>query len=843
MTFRSIDRQRFAYLLSLGADEWELKQFFVDCQTQLIVKGGKVQNLPHGSKERIETLTNKLPPKTDEVVRRWFEKNLTMVDPEEAEAVIGVFKQYEEVDERLPEDSAHRFARSCLVHIFSKDPPSSLLDFLKTPIGGQTKAQENTAVVADDSPKRPPDTAYPSNLPQVLIYLIEGKEADEHLEGFPPELATFIAGLQAGSQGQTKEAKGAIEALPADSTLRDRLEQFLRQQEARKTYRETSVRGLQIMDLEIFEGSFDYNQDEVLAYCTKADPSKPAFLHPIAIVRGGQIQRLTNERRRELFPETGDLIAFNPPKYPRQPRRGEIGIWRVAEHETTKEIHFHIASDKRTVHEVRSIPFPSTDYDSVREFLKEYAEHSERSTPQPLLFHLKDNFIVGGRREWIDFSKDETFEEGLPSWSSLPAFRLDGRLFVPGPLPKEQNIYECASLASTVRKLFRFYPGEGQIAGRLTKAQLSDLAQSLDSHEAGLNALRVQRIKTELECVVTQQEILDALVNELMNHPSVKQRIDDLVKQGVAKQLEHKQSLQEDIARLQHEHGEWEERIHKQHDEYRKLPDRISKTVRAAFEKARSEGLSTFAKVAVFQALATPVPVPNTANTIHSGSSVSPIQPTIHDLLPRSNEVASILRGFGVTAKQAQALVLVGKAAHQAGLIVCIKGIAARPAVEGWAAAITQRGVLIDSTVGLIDDTVIKDVLARVPVPDVLALLDANFSALDIYARPLGDLVLARLVKPTPEPQPAIILALAEGLGSLPLPKTFEQISVLLDLDARYVFHTVSELDDLADQAMNPDDGNLYTHLWGPAARRLCEQIRAFEPEDRIVALSVLTHR
>ncbi|MFO1434108.1 MAG: hypothetical protein U1F76_29150 [Candidatus Competibacteraceae bacterium] len=854
MTFRGIDRQRFAYLLSLGATEFELEQFFIDCRKLLILKGGKVQNLPYGLRERIRTLTDELPPATDEVVRRWFEQHLTVVDLQEAEAVIGVFKRYEEVNEKLSEDSARRFARSCLVHLFSKEPPLSLLNFLKTPVGGQTQAHETAVVVSDGFPNEPPDTAYPSNLPQVLIDLIEGKEIDEHLQDFPSELATFIAGLQAGAEGQTKEAKSAIEALPADSSLRGQLEAFLRRQEARRTSRQTSVRGLQIMDLEIFEGSFDYNQDEVLAYCTRADPPKPAFLHPIAIARGGQIEHLTHERRRELFPETGDLIAFNHPRYPRQPRRGEIGIWRVAEHETTKEIHFHITSDKRTVYEVRSVPFPSTDYDSVREFLKDYAQHSDRSVPQPLLFKLKDNLIVGGRSEWIDFSKDEIFESGLLSWDSLPAFRFDGRLFVPGPLPKEQDIYECESLSSTVRKLFKSYAVEGKIAGGLTKAQLIYLAQLVDSQEVKLNILRMERLKTELESLVMQQGILDALVEELMNHPSVKRRIDDLVKQGATKQLEYEQSLQEEIIRLQRkyedweklvrkkqrEYGDWEEFARKKNDEYRKLPDGIAEAVRAAFEKARSEGLSTFAEIAVFQALATPAPVSHTANTVRSSSSLPPIQPTVRDLLPGRDEEASILRAFGLPAKQAQTLALVRKAAHQAGLIVCVKGVAARPAVEGWAAAITQQGILIDSTVGLIDDAVIKDVLARVPVPDVLALLDANFSALDLYTRSLGDLVLARLVQPTPEPKPAIILALAEGLGSLPLPKTFEQISVLLDLDAHYGFHPVSELEDLVDQAMNPDDGSLYKHLWRPAARRLGEQIRTFEPEDQIVALSVL---
>ena len=89
MAYRGIDKKRFTYLLSLGTDEFELKRFFADCRIQLIQSGGRVQNLPQGSKARIQMLAAGLPPSADDVIQAWFAKHLTMVDPEEAEAVIG----------------------------------------------------------------------------------------------------------------------------------------------------------------------------------------------------------------------------------------------------------------------------------------------------------------------------------------------------------------------------------------------------------------------------------------------------------------------------------------------------------------------------------------------------------------------------------------------------------------------------------------------------------------------------------------------------------------------------------------------------------------------------------
>lgn len=831
MTYSGIDRKRFTYLLSLGTDELELRKFFTDCRVQLIQHGGKVQNLPQGTNARIRTLAVELPPSTDKVVRAWFAKHLTMVDPEEAEAVVGVYERYEELSEKLPEDSARRYARSCLVHLFSENPARSLLDFLKTPIGGASKEKEEAIDIAEAMRETSPPAPYPENLPRVLVDLVEGRDADEHLEGLPPALGTFISGLQAGILGETKNARDAVDALAADAPLHNLLEQFLKQQEAKAASSESSRRGLWIPSSVAFEGPIDYERDEALAYCTKSDRASAVFVHPIAIVRGEQIHFLTDDNRRQLFPDTGDLIAFAGTGRPRQPTRGEVGVWRVAEHETDKATRFHLASDKRPVYEVRQVPFPSTDYDSVREFLKEHAERTGGNSLQPPLFQLNDGLIVGGRGERPDLTRDESFESGLLAWKSLPALRLEGRLFVVGPLPKEQSVYECAGLASAVRKLFRSHLRAEKTAGGLTRAQLRELAQSLGSKDAGLDALRIHRIKVELERLEEQVEALDALVVELMNHPSVKQRIDKHIEEEASKQLSHKNTLQADISRLREERGEWEERIRKQREEHRKVRDETVKVVKAAFEKARAEGVSTLADLAVFQALSAPATVPLSAGIA---------QPIVRDLTPTDQDVISMLRSLGVPAQRATAFSALGEAALKAGLIVSVRGIAARLVVEGWAKAIGGAAVLFDSTIGLIDVGALTSVLTRVPTHDVLALLDANLSALDIYARPISDLVLARLACPDGEARPAILLALADGIGSLPFPKTFEGLSVSLDLERRYVFRSVSDLDEMMSMVTNPEDGTLYSQLWRPAADRLLTQIYELEPEARALILSVL---
>src|SRR5438034_9497252 len=70
--------------------------------------------------------------------------------------------------------------------------------------------------------------------------------------------------------------------------------------------------------------------------------------------------------------------------------------------------------------------------------------------------------------------------------------------------------------------------------------------------------------------------------------------------------LEQKTKSQANINRLQKEREEWEDRIRREKADHKKLRDETSKVVKAAFDKARAEGVSTLAELAIFQALSVP---------------------------------------------------------------------------------------------------------------------------------------------------------------------------------------------------------------------------------------------
>lgn len=76
-----------------------------------------------------------------------------------------------------------------------------------------------------------------------------------------------------------------------------------------------------------------------------------------------------------------------------------------------------------------------------------------------------------------DLTKDEGFADGLPCWTGVTAIRAEGRVLVPGPLPKSET-YECEALASSLRKLVA---SDKSTSAKLTKAQLKSIQDLITS--------------------------------------------------------------------------------------------------------------------------------------------------------------------------------------------------------------------------------------------------------------------------------------------------------------------------------------------------------------------------
>lgn len=846
MTYLGIDKNRFAQLLEWGTDDEELRRFFAESRLQLIQKGAKVQNPPHGKPARIRILAQGMPDATDRVVQKWFSEHLKMLDPIPADKVLEDLRLYEEAGECPPEDEAKRLARSCLVHIFSSTPPTDLMSFLRPQQAGTVAESPEIQEVPNAAASAQSSDVLSDALGRAIVALAEGRDPDEYLSSLPPPTAAFLAGVQAVRSDRLTDIQIAMEALDHHQEAQALLSEYVTRRTSARSSGATT--GLQMLNFACPDDAFSFNfdRDEVLAVCTRDFPETTVFLHPSAIrAADGSWLDLSNSTYREkLFYSSGDLIAFPGGRdTPRQPKRGEIGIWRVAENKGSNTGHrtnFHIASEKTMVYEVRDVPFNSSNRDAVREYIKHALENCGTAAT-PLLFFLRDQLIVGcptGK----DLTRDDGFDAGLPCWHTLSAFRFEGRAFVPGPLPPSE-LYECEPLGSSLRKLFA---GEYWDTDKPTKAQTRKLQDLIASGKAKLSSERATRLRAELASIEEHEGAMSALLEEVMRDPRIGARVDELVAAKVNVLVAQEDKLHKSVQQLEQRQTELLELQRRSEREQKKVAPAISKAIRGAFDKARADVLGTLGEVAVFKTLMDELierPAPPTVGTTshhprladsRDGASI------VRSSIAGGRPIAETLRALGITPKAVLATEAVGKMARECGLMLIVDGLAARVVAEAWLNEGEKPGTVIECGFGETDDCAVRAALCDFPV--ALAILDANLSPLDVYARPLVDAVLRRLAGIHDQAfETRVLLSMVEGAAALPLPAVAESLSLRVYLDRVPVFFQESEVVAWFEEIEDTEEPvEWFAKLWKPGRSKVLNYLRALSVEEATLILSAL---
>jgi hypothetical protein len=838
MAFKDIDKRRFSYLLQFGTADDELRLFFSSSRVMLIQKGGRVQNLPHGKENRIRMLTQGLPKSTDAIVQKWFSANLTMTDPVPAIEIINAFKMHEEGDILCSEDDARKLSRSCLVDIFSISPNLELLTFLRTPI--KNSGATYSAVIDDKTTYAQEDVGI--DFASALLSVVENKDPDPFLSGLKPSLAGFVAGLYAATNDETDELDSALDCLTEQPDVRQLLAEFGKRKSIERTNAAAITQGLIVSRLAEPDESFAFDEesDEIIGQCTKDYPENAVFVHPFAVrTSTGELINLSPDLGKTIFYQSGDVIAFHGRNFPRQPKRGEIGIWKVAKIENHNPSHrtsFQLCTERISVYEVRAVPFGSREHDAVREYIKDQIETcTDQNQSKKLLFILRDHLIVGSP-PGKDLSKDDGFEGGIPCWRSLNAFRYEGRTYVADPLPGHEK-YECEPLSSSLRKLIHCMDAGPE---KPTRAQARRLQEIITSGEVQLNIERANRIRAELDLLGQQDELVGLLLESAMQQPEVTNRINVLVEKEVSSQLTKKAHLRAEIEKLEKHLADLLERKLLEEKKQKSLAPAVSKAIRQSFEKAKNHGIEALGESVVFQALM------ETVSHTEASASVAPQALAAKSQMDVRNPTTSFaidtrLRSFNIAGKHSSALQIAGKVITDAGLILIVEGMGARLAVESWCYSFgVKKCVVLECAFGITEDQQLKALMQE--GPELIAILDANLSPIDVYARPVLDSITDFLSGPLENRELLrVILSTIDSLASLPIPKELERISVRISLDTPPQFISDAEAKMVAELDLDEDEPPAWlTRLWGPAAKRLHKLISELDIENAALAISAI---
>jgi hypothetical protein len=236
---------------------------------------------------------------------------------------------------------------------------------------------------------------------------------------------------------------------------------------------------------------------EVLGICRSAIPGKPAFVDVLGIVEKGRLIAIPDEELRDLYYEDGAIIVHENAVAGRMPRQGELDIWSVENYTTSQPIKFRACRPPTHVYTVVDFHLLSGDYDAVRAFLKNYLMDPATRA----IFKLADGLLIKPKFDQQDLSQ-EAFEEPLPAWYALCAYEWNSRLIVLGPLPEPDVHYDCAELASTIRKVLRTPEGLSRLPS-FSRAQLREFIEYLKSSDLELASPRIARIERELDKYVS----------------------------------------------------------------------------------------------------------------------------------------------------------------------------------------------------------------------------------------------------------------------------------------------------------------------------------------------------
>jgi hypothetical protein len=126
--------------------------------------------------------------------------------------------------------------------------------------------------------------------------------------------------------------------------------------------------------------------------------------------------------------------------------------------------------------------------------------------------------------------------------------------------------------------------------------------------------------------------------------------------------------------------------------------------------------------------------------------------------------------------------------------------------------------------------------------PDAIVILDANLSPLDVYARPLIDVVQRRLSGTGAAAIfSKILMSVSDGVAALPLPVVVESISLRVSLDRIPTFLQESEVTVRLEEIATSDElAGWFARMWKPARTRVLNHLRSMPPTDAAFALSAL---
>lgn len=813
MAYLETDSKRFALLLDLGTHQGELKKFFVECRAQLLFKGAKVQNIPHGRDERIRAISERFTRRTDDVLRSWFVKNVSVTEPMPIDEVLLYLSAHFEEGEPLPDGDKHAICRSALVNVFSDRPSNDLVFALRNRqavVSSSTKADDidgeepevlrevidpSSVYVDAKSELRPLENFHLSELLAAII-LNDEVAIDNALGPFGDHTQNLVDAMLRVREGDLDKAREVLPLLEGHGPESELVRSAL----ARASHAMSvgDARGGVRTNLPEPLGSDpSLTTYEIVGVFTNETETGAVFVDPVFLVLHGKLYELSADDRVRLFPESGSVMSHRT-LLRRQLSRNDYVHWSVSERDGPdgRRTRYHLNDELAAIRRVVSIDVPSVDADEVRNRIKEYAATHRSPTSHQPMFLLSDGVVVGSPKD-VDITRDDAFEAPWQAWATLETWLIGGHQYHVGNAAANTSHVDLSPLDVAFRRILKNLDAEQRLS--MTKVQRSELSSRLRHYAGGEVAQRAKRVAASIDQLLLEGEELEAVLRLVNGSARVNERVEELVSKDYEARRSEKTGLQAEIQLLRNKKGELEiagREIDRANQE--KLTS-ITSTVRAAFAEAIHDGAASIAKAEVFSLLSGSGRGPDRAAAQESEPDTKPSAPTVViDVTARDfidKDVAKRLSVLGINSRQAFMLSTLLHTASRCGLMLVLRGAIARHCTQAMARHGAGNVAFVDVPMGLMSASEMSGVVREFDKLDALAILNADLSPIEVYGAKLLDLVAERVSDPNPSGKEIIISCHGGGI-SLPLPGILERLSLIVELDANW-HQSGQTLDDL----------------------------------------------
>jgi len=809
VAFREINPRKFALLLTRGAHEGELKKFFTESKTQLLLRGAKVQNVPHSREERIRAICEKLSRKTDDVLLTWFQKNISVAAPASLDEVLLYLEATFDENEPLPEAEAQLVCRSALVYLFDDEPNAGLLKLLQRPLGALQPKMAGSSPAHEEQPAEPEadsdasGEAVPAHitpvvqnyqLAELLASIIAGDESaiDKALEPFDVSTRALVEALFRLRDGDVDAAREQLSLLSTDGPESELVQIALARARHQLVATDAPL-GIRVVIPEPLNHEFEADTYEVVGTYTNESDTGAVFVQPTFLVLEGRLRHLSKDDRNRLFPDSGSVMTHKP-ALRRSLKRRELVHWMVSERDGAEgRTRFHMDAELNPLIEVVRIAVPSSDADEVRDRIKSFAKTGGGASGEQVIFVLSDGVAVASPKG-VDLLRDEAFGQPWQAWVSLETWLVEGRQCCLGLPQGVASHLDLSSLDAAFRRLLKNLDTERGIA--ISKAQRRELTVLLRSHSGSEVAQRAKRIAASLDQISINEEELDAVLELLGSRAEVQRRVDELIAREIEERQGDKAGLQAEIAELRKKKTELEREGREIERQNKVRAESVASSVRDAFSSAIRDGTVTMANAEIFQFLAA-----ETARPVRQKSSIARGHQA-SNLLRRGafsvSDVRARLSALGINGRQAFVLSTLSEVAERSGVALILKGGLARQCAQTLVRQNRDIVAIVDIPMGLTSGDFLRQQMEGLAEAKGVALLNADLSPFEIYGAHLLDTLMEQAISKESSPK-LMLMSCLDGDLSLPIPTTLRRASLVVDLDSKW-----DEAEQLLDE-VDPD--------------------------------------